>query len=148
MDRESEPTLEELWRVAKVRFKDRTGLSLDQQTTGTSKSCLDLVENTLKPDINLPSSAKKPSRAEKAKQSGIYVIKCLKLLSGVAAQGADFMVSSNLTWLGKMPRLRHALMNKMIQAISRIQPLLQSAPHPSEHPGRDAAVSRRLGRNV
>ena len=93
MDRESEPTLEDMWRIAKVRFKDRTGISLDQQPTATSKSCLALVENTLQPDISLPSSAKKPSRASKAKESGIYVIKCLKLLSGVAAQGADFMVS-------------------------------------------------------
>lgn len=83
-------TMKSMWQDASARFADRTGLSLDLKPPKTLDDCVGVIEKRQQP-VMANSSFNTSSRTEKAKEFGIDIIRCLKLLGGVAAQGADMV---------------------------------------------------------
>ncbi len=83
-------TIQEMWTDVSDRFEAETGMSLRLKPAKTLRDCIDAVEKRQLPPAASESKAA-VSGAEKAKSFGLDVLHCLKLLGGVAAQGADMV---------------------------------------------------------
>lgn len=84
-------TMDHLWEDVSARFHQRTGKSLDLEPARTLDDCLQDIEMTQKqPDG--PAQNGTHSRSEMAKEYGRNILQCLKLLGGVAAEGAAMVL--------------------------------------------------------
>lgn len=83
-------TMEELWKDVRVRFLELTTMNLDLKPARTLDECIREIE---KPKARSKSTVEETSKRERAKEYGIGILKCLKLLGGVAAQGAEMVRS-------------------------------------------------------
>ncbi|KAF4438760.1 nacht and tpr domain containing protein [Fusarium austroafricanum] len=77
--------MEEVWREATARFKSRTGKDIDVKPPRTFDDCV----NSMERNQALAKSEEKSS-TEKGKQYGIAILKCVKLLGGMATTGAEW----------------------------------------------------------
>ncbi|KAI1410983.1 hypothetical protein F5Y13DRAFT_201740 [Hypoxylon sp. FL1857] len=77
-------SMEEMWRDATIKFNERTGLNVDLKPPKTLNDCIGELEESRYPDESEEKSGK-----EKLEDYGINIIRCLKLLGGIAAQGAE-----------------------------------------------------------
>lgn len=84
----SESSMEEMWRDATSRFNERTGMNVNMRPPKTLDDCIRELEKS-----GFPEESEGKSGKEKLQDYGINILRCLKLLGGVAAQGAD-MASS------------------------------------------------------
>lgn len=82
----SDFSMEEMWQDATVRFNERTGININVKPPKTLNDCIKELEATRAP---IESDGKKD--AEKLEDYGINILRCLKLLGGVAAQGAEMV---------------------------------------------------------
>jgi hypothetical protein len=93
---ESEQNLKEMWKKLEERFKAKTGRDLKPKSTKTLeeiKKKLELQESQIPPDEPEKKDAKR-----RAKDAGLDILYCLKLLGGLAAQGASIVsVLANLS---------------------------------------------------
>ncbi|KAI0384764.1 hypothetical protein F5Y04DRAFT_247759 [Hypomontagnella monticulosa] len=80
----SDPAMEDLWRDAIARFNERTKKNVNMKPPKTLHDCIREIEgarDSVESDGN--------TRGERFKEYGINILRCLKLLGGVAAQAAD-----------------------------------------------------------
>ncbi|OTA57974.1 hypothetical protein K449DRAFT_398189 [Hypoxylon sp. EC38] len=82
----SESSMEEMWRDATVRFNERTGMNVNIKPPKTLDDCIRELEKS-----EFPEESEDKSGKEKLEDYGINILRCLKLLGGVAAQGADMV---------------------------------------------------------
>ena len=80
-------SMEDMWRDATARFSERTGMNVNRRPPRTLDDC---VKEINKSQSNKESSHA-PTRKEKAADYGINILRCLKLLGGVAAQGSEMV---------------------------------------------------------
>ena len=92
MSDESLPSLEEMWKEAEVRFRRHTGSSLSTKSV-TWVQCIDEIKKMQNPD----ESSEHDSRFEDAKDWGVKMVQCLRLVGGVAAMAGSSvcLVSQN-----------------------------------------------------
>jgi len=84
--------MDELWEAAQKRFLERTGQKLQISPPKTLDEVRKDIESlSMKGDLS-----KDDERKRRFKDNAMGVLNCLKLLGGVAAQGAS-MVCSPLT---------------------------------------------------
>ncbi|KAI1442152.1 hypothetical protein F5Y02DRAFT_421269 [Annulohypoxylon stygium] len=88
----SDFSMEEMWQDATVRFNERTGININVKPPKTLNDCIKELEATRAP---IESDGKKD--AEKLEDYGINILRCLKLLGGVAAQGAEMVFGAPST---------------------------------------------------
>ncbi|KAI1135342.1 hypothetical protein F5Y05DRAFT_416329 [Hypoxylon sp. FL0543] len=82
---QSEPSsMEEMWRDATIRFNEHTGMNVNIKPPKTLDDCIKELEKSRSPEESEETSGR-----EKLKNYGISILRCLKLLGGVAAQGAE-----------------------------------------------------------
>ena len=79
----AEPSLKELWEEAEVRFKLTTGKALRLSPAKT----LEDVRREFEVQ-QIGDAGKEAGKGRAAKDFGLVALQCLKLLGGVAAQGA------------------------------------------------------------
>jgi hypothetical protein len=95
----AEQSLPELWKEAEDRFSRRTGKALKLNPAKTLEDLKKELESQPKEDVGKQVEAK-----QRAKEFGLKALKCLKLLGGIASQGAslvglcalDLMKAANL----------------------------------------------------
>lgn len=75
--------MEDMWKEARARFRDLTGKDL-QLTRSTSP---DDLRKAFETHIEEQKGKTSPELA-KVKDAGLNILSCIKLLGGVAAQGA------------------------------------------------------------
>ncbi|KAI1452293.1 hypothetical protein F4805DRAFT_470971 [Annulohypoxylon moriforme] len=92
----SDFSMEEMWQDAMVRFNERTGININVKPPKTLNDCIKELEAARSPD---ESDGKKDGKkdAEKLENYGINILRCLKLLGGVAAQGAEMVFGAPST---------------------------------------------------
>ncbi|EFX01558.1 nacht and tpr domain containing protein [Grosmannia clavigera kw1407] len=88
-DSQQDLSMAEMWQEAAVRFKERTGTTLSLKPAKTLDDCIAEIEKRQLPAPSL--STETVSTRDKAKQYGINILRCLKLLGGVAAEGAEMV---------------------------------------------------------
>ncbi|KAI0885020.1 uncharacterized protein GGS22DRAFT_162512 [Annulohypoxylon maeteangense] len=85
----SDFSMEEMWQDATIRFNERTGININIKPPKTLNDCIKELEDT---SVPVESSGK--INKEKVEEYGLNVLRCLKLLGGVAAQGAEMFASA------------------------------------------------------
>lgn len=81
------PTMDELWAKAQQRFQDRTGKELQISPPKTlDKVREDIEDLAAKKDVFVGEERKR-----RFKDNAMGTLYCLKLLGGVAAQGASMV---------------------------------------------------------
>ena len=85
-----EPSLQQLWKEAQKRFFALTGKSL----SNTAHKSLDDITKEIERSADADTSNDDDDRKTKTKQACMNVLYCLKLLGGVAAQGAAIVRSA------------------------------------------------------
>ncbi len=80
------------WKDVAMKFEAFTGKSLRLELAKTLNDCIDAIEKRQLPPATVGPKA--ASGIEKAKSFGPDILHCLKLLGGVAAQGADMLCPS------------------------------------------------------
>jgi hypothetical protein len=81
-EKENPTSISEIWEGARREFERLTG----KQLQPTSAASLQHIRDT----IEASRSSKDPG-AEKAKQAGLRIVKCIQLLGGVASQAASLV---------------------------------------------------------
>ncbi|KAI1087622.1 hypothetical protein F5B19DRAFT_61828 [Rostrohypoxylon terebratum] len=89
---QSDFSMEEMWQDVTVRFNERTGININVKPPKTLDDCIKELEATRVP---VKSDGKKDS--EKMENYGLNILRCLKLLGGVAAQGAEMVFGAPST---------------------------------------------------
>ncbi|KAI0834307.1 hypothetical protein F5Y06DRAFT_307099 [Hypoxylon sp. FL0890] len=79
-------SMEEMWRDAAIRFNERTGMNVDIKPPKTLDDCIKELEGS-----RFPEESEEKSSREKLEDYGVNILRCLKLLGGVAAQGAEMV---------------------------------------------------------
>jgi len=97
-------TMDELWDVARSRFEQRTGKSLEFRPAKTLEDCVIVLEQQQALNEHLPLH-QKPARAAKAKEYGLNILQCLKLVGGVAADGASMAGVNHFNFCRKSVRI-------------------------------------------
>ncbi|KAI2616328.1 hypothetical protein GGR54DRAFT_241906 [Hypoxylon sp. NC1633] len=82
-------SMEDMWRDATARFNERTGMNVNLRPPKTLNDCIKELEKS-----QLSEESHEPTRKEKVEEYGINILRCLKLLGGVAAQGAEVVFGS------------------------------------------------------
>jgi hypothetical protein len=80
------PTMDQLWETAQKRFRERTGQKLQVSPPKT----LDDVRKEIE-SLSGDDGFKDNERKERFKESCMGALYCIKLLGGVAAQGASIV---------------------------------------------------------
>lgn len=88
-------TMDQLWEDVSARFHQRTGKSLDLKPARTLNDCIQEIEGTRQPTDD-PAQKETHSRTDTAKEYGRNILQCLKLLGGVAAEGAAMVFNPSL----------------------------------------------------
>lgn len=83
----AEPSIQGMWEEANRRFLARTQNSLDFKPPKTIDDIREMIEHRYDPS----SSADPDGNHKRAKEVGLTILSCLKLLGGVAAQGAELV---------------------------------------------------------
>jgi hypothetical protein len=77
-----------MWEEARGRFLARTQNSLDLKPPKTIDDVREMVEHRYDPTSPVDSD----ENHKRAKEIGLTILSCLKLLGGVAAQGAEIVI--------------------------------------------------------
>ncbi|KAF4460465.1 nacht and tpr domain containing [Fusarium albosuccineum] len=85
----STASMEDMWRDAAARFKERTGKDVNFRPPRTMDDCIREMERN-----QALAEANEQTNTEKGIQYGIAILKCVKLLGGVAAVGAEMVFGS------------------------------------------------------
>ncbi|KAI1214432.1 uncharacterized protein F4807DRAFT_128353 [Annulohypoxylon truncatum] len=88
----SDFSMEEMWRDATVRFSERTGININIKPPKTLNDCIKELEAS-----RTPAESNGNKDTKKLEDYGINVLRCLKLLGGVAAQGAEMVFGAPST---------------------------------------------------
>jgi hypothetical protein len=80
-------SIQSMWEEARGRFLARTQNSLDFKPPKSIDDIREMIERRYDPS----SPADSDGSHERAKQIGLNILSCLKLLGGVAAQGAELV---------------------------------------------------------
>lgn len=83
----AELSIRSMWDEAGKRFQARTQKSLDLKPPKSIDDIREMIERRYDPSA--PEDSEK--NHERAKQIGLTILSCLKLLGGVAAQGAELV---------------------------------------------------------
>lgn len=86
-DRLPDLTMDLMWQEAGQRFWDRTEKHLDFELPRTLDDCIADMDKLHQPTAQSTHSL----RVDSAKEWGINILRCIQLLGGVAAQGADIV---------------------------------------------------------
>ena len=82
----AERSLPELWKEAEDRFSRRTGKALKLSPAKTLEELTKEIESQQKEDVGKKEDAK-----QRAKEFSLNALTCLKLLGGIASQGASLV---------------------------------------------------------
>ncbi|KAI1374884.1 hypothetical protein F4677DRAFT_447150 [Hypoxylon crocopeplum] len=82
----SDSSMEAMWRDAILRFNERTKMNVNMKPPKTLDDCIGEMEKT-----QLSAEYQERTGKEKLENYGINILRCLKLLGGVAAQGAEMV---------------------------------------------------------
>ncbi|KAI2467316.1 hypothetical protein F4781DRAFT_402847 [Annulohypoxylon bovei var. microspora] len=82
----SDFSMEEMWQDATVRFNERTGMNVNVKPPKTLNDCVKELEAS-----RITGEVNGKTDREKLEDYGINILRCLKLLGGVAAQGAEMV---------------------------------------------------------
>lgn len=78
-----------MWDEAGRRFQARTERSLDLKPPKSIDDIRDMIERRYDPSS--PADSDSDGGHERAKRIGLNILSCIKLLGGVAAQGAELV---------------------------------------------------------
>ncbi|KAI1097658.1 hypothetical protein F4804DRAFT_156074 [Jackrogersella minutella] len=79
-------SMEEMWRDATVRFNKRTGMNVNVKPPKTINDCVRELEQS-----RFQKEPHERTGKETFEEYGLNILRCLKLLGGVAAQGAEMV---------------------------------------------------------
>ena len=78
-------SMEDMWRCATARFSECTGMSVNLKPPKTLNDCIEEINKSWFNELH------GPTRKEKAEDYGINILRFLKLLGSVAAQGPEMV---------------------------------------------------------
>lgn len=76
--------MDQLWRDVQLRFQANTGKQLNFKPPKTLNDCIEAIEN--RHLLVTPNASTKKPGVDKAKEYGMDILHCVKLLGGVASQ--------------------------------------------------------------